>query len=235
MTPSAETLCLPFAGTDLELHPAGALLWPEESLLAVADLHLEKGSSFAPTGQLLPPYDSEDTLERLVTLAGALGYRRILLLGDTLHDSRGPSRLSTAATALWEQLTDLAEIIWVRGNHDGPTTLPSVTACHQWQKNGLTFLHELDPEGHEQIAGHHHPVARLTHRGTTVRRKCFVEDGNRLILPAFGTYTGGLDVRDPAIEILMQGEWRAHIVTRDRLVSVPGHKLVKPAMPASAP
>jgi DNA ligase-associated metallophosphoesterase len=187
------------AGAHVRLRPSGALWLEAEGLLAVADLHFEKGSAYAARGQMLPPYDTGETLGRLEDETAALAPRTLVFLGDSFHDRAGEARLAGQDAVRLERLARAARLIWVVGNHDaeGPRALPGEVAP-EWRAAGLVLRHE--PRGEVgEVAGHLHPAARVSARGRSVRRRCFVTDGERLILPAFGAFAGGLSVRDPAI------------------------------------
>jgi DNA ligase-associated metallophosphoesterase len=179
---------------------AGALYWPEQSLLVVADLHLEKGSSFARRGTLLPPYDTAETLARLAQLIVRYAPRTVIALGDNFHDGGGPARLSDADRALLTGLQRRRDWVWIAGNHDpDPADGIGGTFAATLSLGALTFRHHPSanaPEG--EVAGHLHPVARIAQRGRAVSRRCFATDGNSLVMPAFGAFTGGLNVRDRA-------------------------------------
>ncbi|HYE48773.1 MAG TPA: ligase-associated DNA damage response endonuclease PdeM [Azospirillaceae bacterium] len=193
---------LPFTlnGARLEADLSGALWWPERGWLMVADLHLEKGSSYAARGQMLPPYDTRETLKRLAAEVAVLEPAAVVLLGDTFHDRKSEARLAREDA---EQLRGLAagrRLIWVIGNHDadGPQRLPGETA-DELTLAGLTLRHEpLAGPRPGEVAGHLHPAALVRAPRGSVRRRCFVTDGERAILPAFGAYAGGLNVRDTA-------------------------------------
>jgi DNA ligase-associated metallophosphoesterase len=180
---------------------ASGALWLEASrTLVVADLHLEKGSAYASRGQLLPPYDTRETLRRLEAECAALNPAAIVLLGDTFHDRRSEDRLAPDDGARLAELADGRRLVWVVGNHDadGPRRLPG-EVVDEMMLEGLVFRHE--PRGGPQageVAGHLHPAARVVASRGSVRRRCFVTDGERLVLPAFGAYAGGLNVRDAA-------------------------------------
>lgn len=179
---------------------AGVLYWADESLLVVADLHLEKGSSFARRGMLLPPYDTTETLARLARLIAHYAPRRVVALGDNFHDGDGPARLSPANRTSLLALQRGRDWVWIAGNHDpDPAEDIGGTFTAALVVGGLTFRHEPSrdaPAG--EIAGHLHPMARIVQRGRAVSRRCFAADGKRMVMPAFGAYTGGLNVRDRA-------------------------------------
>jgi hypothetical protein len=178
----------------------GALYWPAERTLLVADLHLEKGSSRADKGALLPPYDTRATLLRLAEAIDRHDPERVVALGDSLHDAAAGERLGEEDLAAIAILQEGRDWIWLSGNHD--PSVPAVlggSAADVLEIGGLTLRHEphSGPATHE-IAGHLHPAARLAMHGYAIRRPCFVSNGLRLVLPAFGTYTGGLNVLDEA-------------------------------------
>jgi hypothetical protein len=206
-------------GAELIADPSGALFWPAESCLIVADLHLEKGSGFARRGTLLPPYDSAATLRRLASAIDTHRPRQVLCLGDSFHDSHAPARLEATESAVLAALTARVEWIWIAGNHDPdpPAGLGGRVAADVIV-GPLVFRHEARPGiATGEVSGHFHPKASVATRGRRVSARCFVEDGNRLILPAFGAYAGGLDVFDPAIRGLMGRDFAVHLIGRDRV------------------
>lgn len=189
---------LVLGGIPLLADPSGALYWPEQGLLAVADLHLEKGSSFAARGQLLPPYDTTATLARLGRLVADYAPRVVVALGDSFHDGGGPGRLAQDDRDNLRGLQLGRDWIWITGNHD-PEPAANIGGMFNetFTTGALTFRHF--PTGTAgEISGHLHPVARVTHRGRTVSRRCFAADKTRMVMPAFGAFTGGLNVRDAA-------------------------------------
>ncbi|MBB3773078.1 hypothetical protein FHS55_003709 [Angulomicrobium tetraedrale] len=215
----------PLAGTRFVLDPAGALYWPAERLIIVADLHLEKGSAMAARGALLPPYDSRATLAVLAQIVDRWRPRAVVSLGDSFHDRRGAERLGGEERGALARLLRGREMIWVAGNHD-PDPMPGLGGSHvnELTIGPITLRHEPqagDSEG--EIAGHLHPVARLVVRGQSLRRRCFATDGKRLVMPALGAYAGGLNVRDPAIEGLFAGAFAAHLAGGARIYRFAHH------------
>jgi DNA ligase-associated metallophosphoesterase len=187
-------------GAEAHLRPSGALWLEAERALVAADLHLEKGSSYAARGQMLPPYDTRETLGRLEAEVATLRPRLVVLLGDTFHDRGSEARLGAADAARLRALGAGRSLVWVVGNHDadGPKDLPGETAS-ELRLGGLSLRHE--PQAGSQpgeVAGHLHPAARVRTTRGAVRRRCFATDAQRLVLPAFGAYAGGLNLRDAA-------------------------------------
>lgn len=211
---------IPLAGERLMLDPAGALFWPATAMLVVADLHLEKGSSYARRGSLLPPWDTKVTLDRLVTLLRRWKPAKVVALGDSFHDADGSGRLPRDEIERLSAITQSVEFVWVQGNHD-PTPPNGVggTWVEAFATGPLTFRHEALSRASNEISGHYHPKATIAARAGHVTRSCFVTDSRRVLLPAFGAYTGGLDIRDPAIARLFPRGGRAFLLGKDRLFS----------------
>ncbi|MCO5063453.1 MAG: ligase-associated DNA damage response endonuclease PdeM [Rhizobiaceae bacterium] len=196
------------AGNGAFCDASGALYLPDLGLLVVSDLHLEKGSAFARRGQLVPPYDTAATLLRLQAVVAAYAPRIVVSLGDSFHDGEGAARLPDTFRAHLEALMSGRDWVWVAGNHDPdmPVGLPG-ECVEELAVSGLVFRHEptlAAPEG--EIAGHLHPCARIVQRGRSVRRRCFASDGARLVMPAFGAFTGSLNVMDRAYRGLFAWE-----------------------------
>jgi hypothetical protein len=194
--------------------PAGALYWRDEHLLIVADLHLEKGSAYAARKIFLPPYDTSATLATLAALIGRYAPKRVLALGDSFHDGAAGDRLLAKDRATLAALQSRRDWIWIAGNHDPALPLNlGGDRCGEITISGIKFRHAADPKSTEpEIAGHLHPVARVIGSAGSVRRRCFVADDRRCILPALGAYAGGLNLCDPAFaEFFSQGERFAHV------------------------
>ena len=219
MTPAP----LHFAGERLLLDPAGAIFWPAQGLLAVADLHLEKGSSAASRGALLPPWDTRATLDRLAALLRRWQPAQVVALGDSFHDDGGSLRLAPGDLARLGAMAAAHRVVWICGNHDPapPHGIAGETAA-ELRLGRLVFRHAARPgPAGGELCGHHHPKARVAARGGGISRPCFIADGRRLMLPAFGAYAGGLDVTDPAIGALFPRGGRVFLLGRDRLFSFP--------------
>ena len=219
---------VPVAGVDLLADFLGALFHEGERVLLVADLHLEKGSCFARRGMMLPPYDTAATLAKLAAVVARYAPRVVIALGDSFHDRQGATRLGEADRAVLARLQAGRDWIWLAGNHDpeAPAGLGGVTA-DLWHLGPLTLRHEPLPGagGLGEIAGHLHPVAVVAGTSGAVRRRCFVSDGSRCIMPAFGAYAGGLNFRHPAFTgLLTSGRRIAHALGRDRVYAIPEHR-----------
>lgn len=220
------------AGQPAFLDPSGALWLPDAEVLVVSDLHFEKGSHFAQRGQFLPPYDTRATLGALERLVAVWRPRRIVSLGDAFHDPQAERRMDEEDAARLEALCRAAEWLWVLGNHDPhPPQRFAGSAGEVIEAAGLVFVHEPGDHPGWNAAGHLHPCAVATRDGRGVRRRAFVTDGVRMILPAFGAFTGGLNVLDEAFAGLLEEPFTAHLCGRDRVYAVPRHCLRTDALP----
>lgn len=212
-----------FGGHDWRALPDGALFWPARRALLVADLHLEKASWYATKGQLLPPYDSLATLAELTTAAERTGAAEIWCLGDSFHDMEGCDRLPTRAQDMLRALTAGTRWTWITGNHD-PMILDRCggEVAAEAVVDGVVLRHEADPaDGRPELSGHFHPKLRIRVRGRQVARRCFVATGSKLVLPAFGALTGGLDAGHPAIARAVGSDAQALVPVADRLLRFP--------------
>ena len=226
MTSASQSCARVRAGAaELELAPSGALWSAKDRVLVMADLHLEKGSSYAARGQLIPPYDTVVTLERLEAEVAAFAPEQLIFLGDSFHDRHGPARLLAEYQDRLARLARLCDLVWVAGNHDseGLDGLPGRT-CAEIASPDLIFRHAAEPcgdvEGRVEVSGHYHPCAKVSSRGRGVRRRCFALDGDRLILPAFGAYTGGLNILDPAFAAVLRQPVQVFALGRDAVIAL---------------
>ena len=230
-TPSScGGLRIALANVEVMLRWSGALWLEREGALVVADLHFEKGSSYAARfGQMLPPYDTRETLDRLDREIALLSPARLIFLGDSFHDGDGEARLAAEDYRRLEGLAVGRELIWAVGNHDadGPKALPG-EIIDEAEVAGLTLRHEPLPGVQlGEVAGHLHPAAKVSSGRATTRRRCFVTDGQRLVLPAFGAFTGGLNILDEAFSNLFAGPMLAGALGPSRVHAV-GMKSLRP-------
>lgn len=199
---------------------AGALYWPEHRALIVADLHLEKGSSFARFGMLLPPYDTTETIARLALIVARYDPAIVIALGDNFHDGDGAARLSAADRDTLASLQRQRQWLWITGNHD-PDPMAGVggTFSEVVALGSVVFRHQPAPApANGEIAGHLHPSARMSHRGRSVVRRCFASNGRRLVMPAFGAYAGGLDIHHRAFAPVFDGrDFEVHLLGAQRI------------------
>jgi|TARA_R100000501_G_scaffold10060_1_gene19852 hypothetical protein len=215
---------LSFAGHDLTPLPDGALWWRARRALLLADLHLEKASWYAARGQMLPPYDSLKTLEDVAAVVAATGAQEVWCLGDSFHDRDGCDRLPDDARALLTGMTARLDWTWITGNHDaGFADACGGTVVEEALVDGLLLRHEAVPgEMRPELSGHFHPKLRLRVRGRGVSRRCFVVGERKIILPAFGALTGGLDAAAPPIlKAVGGGAVSALIPTAEKLLRFP--------------
>ncbi|WP_454886019.1 ligase-associated DNA damage response endonuclease PdeM [Sphingomonas oryzagri] len=216
-----------FAGTELVALSPGALFWERRRALLFADLHLEKASFYARGGQMLPPYDSDATLRNLADLVARTGAAEIWCLGDSFHDAEGCERLADDTRDLLRGLTGATRWTWIAGNHDiGAVRLADHCGGRvlgEAEVDGLLLRHEADArEQRPELSGHYHPKLRLTLKGRHVARRCFVATATKLILPAFGALTGGMDAGDPVIRRALGGRAaQALVPLSDRLLRFP--------------
>ncbi|WP_395644885.1 ligase-associated DNA damage response endonuclease PdeM [Terricaulis sp.] len=215
-------------GTLVAALPEGALWIASAKTLVISDLHLEKGSSFAKSGQLLPPYDTHATLSRVLSLMDRLRPDIVVSLGDSFHDGGGPARMAARDRDLLCSLIERVDWIWVEGNHDGkaPETLGGVVT--ETLHIGDIVLRHLPTEARApgEIAGHLHPCAKVTGRGRVVRRRCFATDGQRLVMPAFGAYTGGLNICDDAFAPIFPDGAIALVLGKEKVLPAPMERLL---------
>ena len=218
--------CLPLRlnGAELLADWSGALAWPAMGALAVADLHLEKGTSFAESGSLLPPYDTRATLDALEGAILRYDPRQVICLGDSFHDGEGPARLPPVERERLAALVAAREWIWIAGNHDPapPSAIGGCVVVGDLRLGPLTFRHEAAADlAPGEVSGHFHPKASLWVRGRRLSGRCFLADARRVILPAFGAYAGGLDARDPALVSLFPEGCDVHFIGRTRIATIP--------------
>lgn len=210
---------LAFGGETFIADCSGALYWPSQRTLIVSDLHFEKASFFASRGVMLPPYDTAATLKILSHVVATYEPVRVIALGDSFHDAKGSARLEPGNRSFLHALQHDREWIWIAGNHD-PDFIEDVGGffAESHSINGLVFRHQ-PADGVFEVAGHFHPVARVSVRGRTLRRRCFVSSARKLVLPAFGSLTGGFNVRNPSFTAVLEGDFLAHLIGNEKIFS----------------
>lgn len=222
----AEDLTGTLNGVAIVPHLTGGLFVPEFSALLVADLHLEKGSAYAASGQLLPPYDTRKTIARMAEAIAHFAPESVIALGDSFHDLGADNRIHDEdADRLAALVRSVSEWVWIEGNHDPqpPARFGGITRP-EMRLGGLALRHEPVPgEAPGEVCGHLHPAAKVV--GRSRRLRCFATDGARMILPAFGAYAGGLSVRDEAISSVFGRCPDAWVIGRDAVYPVPAKRL----------
>ncbi len=218
------TIAIEIGDAEIVCDWRGAAYIPDHNLLMFSDLHFEKGSSFARRGTFIPPYDTHETLGRVDEMVAKYNPSTVICLGDSFHDESGHSRIPSNIYEGILRLANGRDWCWISGNHDptAPATLPGY-AADELAVGVLTFRHEpLADNVVGEVSGHLHPAARIIHRGRTVHRMCFATDGNRLIMPAFGSFTGSLNVLAPAYQLLFDwGQMQALLLGKGRIYPIP--------------
>ncbi len=212
-----------FAGETLVPLASGALFWPAQATLLVADLHLEKASHFARKGWLLPPHATAETLAALIDAVEASGATRLICLGDSFHDQSGPDRLLPEARSALQLMTRNLDWWWITGNHDEDAAAAlGGRVMTETRLGPLVLRHEADAgDRTPELSGHFHPKLVIRQRGRHIARRCFARSATKLILPAFGAFTGGLDVADPALRAALPGPAEALVLDGGRLLRFP--------------
>jgi DNA ligase-associated metallophosphoesterase len=215
-------------GESLLLDASGAAFAKDHATLIFADLHFEKGSSYARSRQFLPPYDTASSLLRMMQAVARHNPARVIALGDSFHDSGAADRLAVAQRDQLRALSRAVRFTWITGNHDPqPPLWLGGEMAESLRLGGLVLRHEpLAAFEPGEVAGHLHPCASVAKWGRSVRRRCFVSDGLRLVLPSFGAYTGGLDVGDVAIASLFASSFHAYMLGNSRVYAIPRHLAV---------
>ena len=226
--PARKDLAFEVAGERLSLQACGALWWEDSEVLVVSDLHLEKGSSYAARGQMLPPYDTRTALRRIAALVEELQPVTVISLGDSFHDRSARPRMAADDVALVQAMTGAVDWVWIEGNHDPkpPEDLGGRMAG-ELRLGALVFRHEPSAgPARGEIAGHLHPCARVAGRARSVRSRCFASDGQRLVMPAYGALTGGLNILDAAFRAVFPDGVVAGVLGRDGVYAAAGDRLV---------
>ena len=195
-----------FNNHKFQISKEGILFWFDKQIAIISDLHLEKGSSFGQYGQFIPPYDSEETLKKLLNKIKKYKITKVILLGDTFHDKNALSRMSKRVLILFETFIKKYEVIFVLGNHESNIQLENIEFLNEYVLDGIHFIHQASRKKIYQISGHYHPVATIKTGSKKITGKCFVQLNYNLILPSFGVYTGGLNIKNSVFRKIFENE-----------------------------
>ena len=205
---------LNFCNHGLQICKEGVLFWLEKEIAIVSDLHLEKGSSYASSGQYIPPYDSEETLLKLLDILNKYKVRKVILLGDTFHDKDAFLRMTPKVRFLFEDFTKKYEVIFILGNHENKIKIEGIKFHQEYIVDNIHFLHEAIQKNINQISGHFHPVASIKVSSKKITSKCLIHSNNHIILPSFGEFTGGLNINDPVLKPFISGDYNIYFLTK---------------------
>ena len=210
-----------FNNRNFQISKEGVLFWFEKKIAIISDLHLEKGSGYGLAGQFLPPYDSEETLTKLINTTKKYNIKKIILLGDTFHDKNAFIRMSKKVLFLFETLLKKYEIIFVLGNHENNMELENLKFYNEYVLDGIHFIHQASKKHIYQISGHYHPIATVTTGSKKITGKCFIQLKYNLILPSFGVYTGGLNIKNKIFREIFEKEPRIYFLGKKAVYKYP--------------
>ena len=214
-----------FNNHEFKINNDGILFWLEKKIAILSDLHLEKGSSFASLGQFIPPYDSEETLKKLINFLKTHEVQTIILLGDTFHDGGALNRMSCKVKLIFDSLVENYEIIFVLGNHENKMKSAFIKFYERYIVDDIHFLHEAVLEKKYQISGHFHPVASLKINSKQITEKCLIHSENHIIMPAFGEFTGGLNINNPVFKPFLNRNYYIYFLTKKSVYKFASHDI----------
>ena len=214
-----------FNNHKFKINNDGILFWLEKKIAIVSDLHLEKGSSFASLGQFIPPYDSEETLKKLINFLKTHEVQTIILLGDTFHDGGALNRMSSKVKLIFDSLVENYEIVFVLGNHENKMKSPYIKFYERYIVDDIHFLHEAVLEKKYQISGHFHPVASLKINSKKITEKCLIHSENYIIMPAFGEFTRGLNINNPVFKPFLNSNYYIYFLTKKSVYKFASHDI----------
>ena len=214
-----------FNNHKFKINNDGILFWLEKKIAIVSDLHLEKGSSFASLGQFIPPFDSEETLKKLINFFKTHEVQTIILLGDTFHDRGALNRMSSKVKSIFDSLVENYEIIFVLGNHENKMKSAFIKFYERYIVDDIHFLHEAVLEKKYQISGHFHPVASLKINSKQITEKCLIHSENHIIMPAFGEFTGGLNINNPVFKPFLNRNYYIYFLTKKSVYKFASHDI----------
>ena len=203
-----------FNNHKFQISKEGILFWFDKQIAIIADLHLEKGSSFGPSGQFLPPYDSEETLNKIFKTIKNHKIKTIILLGDTFHDKNAFDRMSEKVFILFKSLIEKYEVIFILGNHESKFEIGGINFLNEYVIDDIHFIHQALPTSIFQISGHFHPVASVKSSIKKITAKCLLHTNNHIILPSFGQYTGGLNINNPVFKPFVNNDSKIYMLTK---------------------
>ena len=209
-----------FSNNEFILQLDGSVYWPSKKSLILCDLHLEKSSYFAKLGSFLPPYDSFETLKRLENSLNNLDVKKIILLGDIFHDKNGLNRLNKKLKIYLENLCKRFEVIWLAGNHDGLIRPKSAKYCYKYKLDNINFNHKSIKKCINEFSGHYHPKAIINPFRIKISKPCFLISENKIILPAYGTFTGGIDSRSEIFKNVFNDKYKTFILLNKNIVEI---------------
>ena len=212
---------LNFKNHKFKISKEGILYWFDKKIAIVSDLHLEKGSSFGVVGQFLPPHDSEETLTKLLNTVNKHNITKLILLGDTFHDKNALSRMSERVLILFEKLIKKYEVIFVLGNHEIKMQSENIKFVKEYVLDEIHFVHQESPKFIYQISGHYHPVATIRTGSKKITGKCFIQQKYNLILPSFGVYTGGLNIKNSIFKEIFKKEPNVYFLGKRSVYKFP--------------
>ena len=214
-----------FNNHEFKINNDGVLFWLEKKIAIVSDLHLEKGSSFASSGHFVPPFDSEETLNKLINFLKIHEVKIIILLGDTFHDRGALNRMSSKVKSIFDSLVENYEIIFVLGNHENKMKSAFIKFYERYIVDDIHFLHEAVLEKKYQISGHFHPVASLKINSKQITEKCLIHSENHIIMPAFGEFTGGLNINNPVFKPFLNRNYYIYFLTKKSVYKFASHDI----------
>ena len=203
-----------FNNHKFQISKEGILFWFDKQIAIIADLHLEKGSSFGPSGQFLPPYDSEETLNKIFKTIKNHKIKTIILLGDTFHDKNAFDRMSEKVFILFKSLIEKYKVIFILGNHESKFEIGRINFLNEYVIDDIHFIHQALPTSIFQISGHFHPVASVKSSIKKITAKCLLHTNNHIILPSFGKYTGGLNINNPVFKPFVNNDSKIYMLTK---------------------
>ena len=214
-----------FNNHEFKINNDGILFWLEKKIAIISDLHLEKGSSFASSGQFIPPFDSEETLNKLINFLKIHEVQTIVLLGDTFHDGGALNRMSSKVKSIFDSLVENYEIIFVLGNHENKMKSAFIKLYERYIVDDIHFLHEAVLEKKYQISGHFHPVASLKINSKKITEKCLIHSENYIIMPAFGEFTGGLNINNHVFKPFLNSNYYIYFLTKKSVYKFASHDI----------